>query len=998
MTGRVLLIGSGGREHVIAWKLSQSKLVESVFVIPGNAGTEAHSDGKVSNVSMNLKDFTDISNWCHDNSVDLVIVGPEDPLAAGLSDHLQQQGISCFGPKSTAAEIESSKEFAKEFMMRHGIPTARFQSFTDAEEACKHINSAHYEALVVKASGLAAGKGVVVADTQREACDAVKNIIQDRIFGDAGCTVVVEELLEGDEISVLAFTDGHTVCMMPPAQDFKRLKDGDRGPNTGGMGALCPYPKITQTECESIKQNILQKTIDGLRLENRKYVGVLYAGLMITEEGIKVLEFNCRFGDPETQSILPLLTSDLYTVCRSCVEGTLQQHMPEFDKHHSVVGIVVASGGYPQTYKKGCHITGLDEVLKHDMMVFHAGTTIKDDKLLTNGGRVLTVVAMDTNLATAAKRARTGASLVKFDKAFYRNDIALKVSSTYPKGLTYTVAGVNIDVGRDLVTAIKPLADATRRPGCMSSVGMFGALFDLHALAYKDPILVSGTDGVGTKLKIAQQTNMHHTIGIDLVAMCVNDVLAHGAEPLFFLDYFATGRLSLDVTKSVISGIADGCKLAKCALIGGETAEMPGMYVGGEYDLAGFSVGVVERQQLLPRLLDIKLGDVVIGLQSSGLHSNGFSMVRKVIETLNLHYDMPSPLKTSQTLGEDLLVPTKIYTASVLPLMKEGLVKAFAHITGGGLTENIPRILPGGLGVHLDANSWMMPSIFGWLAQKGRINEDEMAKTFNCGIGAVLIVNKADSQLVIDRLRQCREHASAIGTVENKGGQRVQIENLQTCLMQAWTNKPGVMRKKRVGVLISGSGTNLQALLDYTKNPENHSAADVVLVISNKPGVAGLQRAVIAGVQTKVITHSDYKEREKFDAALHTALTEAGVEIVCLAGFMRILTGGFVRKWNGRMLNIHPSLLPSFKGIDAHSQVLKARVLISGCTVHFVSEAVDSGAIVVQESVPVFPGDTEDSLAKRVRMVEHKAFPKALELIASEKVTLNPDGQLLWTI
>ncbi|NQW00662.1 MAG: phosphoribosylformylglycinamidine cyclo-ligase, partial [Rhodospirillales bacterium] len=300
--------------------------------------------------------------------------------------------------------------------------------------------------------------------------------------------------------------------------------------------------------------------------------------------------------------------------------------------------------------------------------------------------------------------------------------------------LSYKNSGVDIDAGNDLVENIKPLAAATTRPGVTSGLGGFGALFDLKAAGYTDPILVSGTDGVGTKLMVATAANIHNTIGIDLVAMCANDLIVQGAEPLLFLDYFATGKLNVGAGKAIIEGIAAGCKLAGCALIGGETAEMPGMYADGDYDLAGFCVGAVERDQILTGD-KVGAGDVVIGLAASGIHSNGFSLVRKVVEASGLSYAAPAPFSPSLSLGEALLTPTRLYVKSCLAAIGEGGVHALAHITGGGLTENIPRVLPAGLGVVLDANRWPVPDVFTWMASVGGMSAAEMNRTFNCGIG-----------------------------------------------------------------------------------------------------------------------------------------------------------------------------------------------------------------------------------------------------------------------
>jgi len=306
--------------------------------------------------------------------------------------------------------------------------------------------------------------------------------------------------------------------------------------------------------------------------------------------------------------------------------------------------------------------------------------------------------------------------------------------------LTYRDAGVDIEAGDNLVKAIGPLAKATRRAGVMGGLGGFGALFDLKKDGWEDPVLVSGTDGVGTKLMLAFETGSHNTVGIDLVAMCANDVLAQGAEPLFFLDYFATGKLEGGIAEAVIAGIAEGCKQAGCALIGGETAEMPGMYPPGHYDLAGFVVGAVERANVLPRMNDMRVGDVLIGIGSSGPHSNGYSLIRKVVERSGLSYEDAAPFLSNQTLGTALLMPTRLYSKAALPLIQSGLANGLAHITGGGLTENTPRMCPDTLAPRIDRNAWQMPAVFRWLQETGNIAEDEMHKTFNMGIGMVFAV------------------------------------------------------------------------------------------------------------------------------------------------------------------------------------------------------------------------------------------------------------------
>ena len=333
-------------------------------------------------------------------------------------------------------------------------------------------------------------------------------------------------------------------------------------------------------------------------------------------------------------------------------------------------------------------------------------------------------------------------------------------------GLTYADAGVDIDAGEMLVEHIKPLAKSTARPGSEPSLGGFGALFDLKAAGFEDPLIVTTTDGVGTKLKIAIETGRHDGVGVDLVAMCVNDLLAQGAEPLLFLDYYATGRLEIDAARRVVAGIAEGCRQAGCALVGGETAEMPGMYTEGDYDLAGFSLGAVERGHALPYLDRQAAGDIIIGLGSTGPHSNGYSLVRKVVEKSGLAWGDDAPFAKDRSLAQALMEPTRIYVKPVLPLMKAGLVKGAAHITGGGLIENPPRCIAEGLKASFDWDAWPMPQVFQWLAETGGISGHEMRRTFNCGVGFILIVSPENAEPVLAALLNAGEVAFVCGQLE----------------------------------------------------------------------------------------------------------------------------------------------------------------------------------------------------------------------------------------
>ncbi|KAF5323578.1 hypothetical protein D9611_005721 [Ephemerocybe angulata] len=776
MSIRILLLGNGGREHALTWRLAQSPQVDHIYVAPGNAGTKL--EPKTTNLDdIPSTDFPRLVEFAVKNDITLVIPGPEQPLVDGVESHFRKVGIPVFGPSQKAARMEGSKAFSKDFMVRHNIPTARFRTFQSSQldEAIDHIKSVDYS-VVLKASGLAAGKGVLIPETKEEAIEGLKEIFVARAFGDAGDEVVIEEFMTGPEISILALSDGYTIVPLPAAQDHKRIGEGDKGPNTGGMGAYAPAPVATPEILDRIMKESLQPTIDGMR--RFPFVGLLFTGFMLTEDGPKVLEYNVRFGDPETEALMLLLDSkvDLANVFLAAAEHRLDSAEVSL-KSGTAVTVVLASQGYPGNYEKGKKIT-IGEV-PSDVVVFHAGTKLSNGELVTAGGRVLAVTAYGADLQQALAAAYSAIDNIAFDGKTFRRDIAHRALNASKEGLTYAQAGVSVDAGNALVEAIKPLVRATKRSGADVEIGGFGGVFDLKATGYKDPVLVSGTDGVGTKLRLAVDVGIHDTVGIDLVAMSVNDLLVQGAEPLYFLDYYGCSKLEVDVATQVVSGIAEGCRQAGCALIGGETAEMPGMYLPGDYDLAGFAVGAVERNLILPRN-DIAAGDVILGLSSSGVHSNGFSLVRKVVQVSGFTYESPCPWNPEVKLGRALLEPTRIYISQVLPLVHAGLLKGMSHITGGGFTENIPRVLPKNLGCYVDASTWSLPPVFRFLRKHGRVEPLEMARTFNNGIGLVLIVGPNDVEEVLKKLEGGPSSVYKIGEVTSTPG--VEMRNVLTWL------------------------------------------------------------------------------------------------------------------------------------------------------------------------------------------------------------------------
>ena len=418
---RILLIGGGGREHALAWKLVQSPKVEKLFAAPGNPGMALLQ--KCECINLNVDDLEGVADYAEEQSIDLTVVGPEAPLVAGLADVFKRRGLPVFGPSKDAAQLEGSKAFSKELMAKYNIPTAFFKICEDIETAKAYVEEKGAP-IVVKADGLAAGKGVVVAMTKQEALDAIDEMMGDHKFGAAGARLVLEEYMEGEEASLLAFTDGKTVVPMIAAQYHKRVFDGDEGPNTGGMGTYAPAPVMTDVLRLKATELILKPVVEAMAKEGMPYQGCLYAGLMIKGDSVKVVEFNCRFGDPETQVVLPLLDGDLAEIMLACATGTLNKaEVAWYNK--AAVCVVMASGGYPESYEKGKEITGLAAAEEDkDVVVFHAGTKEAEGKIVTSGGRVLGVTALDSSIRAARDRAYAAVEKIAFEKNFYRKDIA----------------------------------------------------------------------------------------------------------------------------------------------------------------------------------------------------------------------------------------------------------------------------------------------------------------------------------------------------------------------------------------------------------------------------------------------------------------------------------------------------------------------------------------------------------------------------------------------
>ncbi len=742
----VLLIGSGGREHALAEALLASPRLGKLSVAPGNPGTPDH------NVDLNVDNHDDVLIFCAEAGVDLVVVGPEVPLVAGLVDVLAGAGIRAFGPTAAAAQLEGSKWFTRTFAARHGIPGPACKDFDNAAQALAWLDEIGVP-VVVKADGLAAGKGVVVPNDRAETEAAIREMLP----ANGGHRIVLEERMEGEELSLIGFCDGTTAKTLPPAQDHKRVGEGDTGPNTGGMGAFAPVPNVTQAQIAELEAQFLQATVDGMAADGTPYVGMLYAGLMLTPDGPRLVEYNCRFGDPEAQILLPLLETDVLDVMEACVDGELADTALDISDE-SAVTVVVCAAGYPAAAAKGVALPTVE--LNAATQLVHAGTAMVEGKLVTSGGRVMNVVATGDNLSAALDNAYGVVDqFTETDGLFARPDIGWRHASRSSAGPNaerksamtpentpdaYAAAGVSFSAGDEAIEQIAEAVKSTHNDRVVAGVGSFGGVFDMSNLGMSQPLLVSSTDTCGTKTVLAAHLDKWDGIGADIVNHGVNDVLVQGARPLFMLDTVSAGRIDPDIVGRVVRSMATACAENDCVLLGGETAEVPDLIVPTGVDVAGTMVGVVDRSLLLPRE-DLMAGDVLVGLASNGLHTNGYSLARK----LGADYGFDRPVPGSDVpLGDALLMPHRSYlqplAASLGLTGQPPLVKALAHLTGGGFLDNIPRCLPDGLGAEVDTGSWDTPPLFSWLQSEGGLGLEEAHRIFNMGIGMIAVVAPGD--------------------------------------------------------------------------------------------------------------------------------------------------------------------------------------------------------------------------------------------------------------
>jgi phosphoribosylamine--glycine ligase/phosphoribosylaminoimidazole synthetase len=694
---RVLVVGRGGREQAIAWTCRRHGHPVELAADLGGASPA---------------------------TVDLVIVGPEAALSAGVADECARRGIACFGPPAELARLESSKGYTRELAEALGIPGPAYRRFDSAEPAIEWF-LAFDRPVVVKLDGLAAGKGVTVPADAEETVAAIVATAEQGPF-------VVEERLFGPECSLLVLCDGRIGRPLPIAQDHKRIGEGDTGPNTGGMGAFAPAP--VPYDADELVTTFVQPVLDHLAAAGTPYVGVLYAGLMLTADGPRLIEFNCRFGDPEAQAVLPLVESDLAELLLACTRGELATETLRV-RGGAACTVVAASDGYPAAPVAGSEIHGFAPTEDSSTIVFPAGMA----EGRVTGGRVLAVTGLGDDLAAARAAAYGRMASIHFEGMQLRRDIGWRAPGAMLT--SYAAAGVDIDEGSRAVRQMTGAIERTLGPDVLRGVGSFGGVFSAKAItAMADPVLVASTDGVGTKVELAARAGMVRGVGVDIVNHCIDDVLVQSARPLFFLDYIAASELDADLVAEVVTGMAEACEAAGCALLGGETAEMPGVYAPGAFDIAGTLIGVTERSRLLPRD-DVAAGDILIGVASSGPHTNGYSFLRKLFEWLPLDC---VPAGLDRPLGEALLEPHRSYLGVLGPVIDGGMVKALAHITGGGLVENLPRVLPDGIDAHVRLGSWPVPPLFRLVRELATgVDTHELHRMLNMGIGMVVVCDPA---------------------------------------------------------------------------------------------------------------------------------------------------------------------------------------------------------------------------------------------------------------
>lgn len=733
----ILIVGNGGREYAVTQKLSQTKQEIRLYYVGSdeNLGISrlAHFLGRVS-----LSQPDKIVEIAVLNHIDMAFIGPEAYLNAGIVNLFAQVGVPCIGPIQELAKIETSKVWARELIEKAhlGAYNPEIYGVLDKDSSEDQIAlMLSRDEFVVKPDGLHSGRGVKLFPVDftsiKEARDYINSVLK------TGERVLIEEKLTGREFSFMSFTDGINCAHTIPVQDYKRAYEGDNGPNTGSMGSVTgPNNKLNfltdedLETCSQINEKVVSYLTKYVALSAEMtlmYTGVLYGSYIKTSSGIKIIEFNARFGDPECINVLHLLETDLYDIFVAIINGTLDQIKLKFRPEASVLKYKVPVG-YPDVPKRGQPIEIWDA---HYPNLIYAGLTVENNQLVTTGSRTIGLIESAPTVAQAARKVNFYLDKIE-GKLFYRKDIGLEMD--------YRTAGVNIEEGNKVVRSIRPLVEATFNEHVVSEFGDFSGMMKLG-----NGVVVASTDGVGTKsilvLETYGPTIGYEMLGRDLVNHCVNDTLVKGAKPLFFLDYFASSKLEAQHTISFVKGISEACQEVGCVLLGGETAEMPDVYKEGASDVVGMMVGVVKEKDIIHGKEKIKKGDIILGLPSSGPHTNGYTLIRRILSTMDsqeYHHMLPY-----------LCATHKCYFNDVHKIKKSGVdIHGLCHITGGGFIDNPPRILPEGL--TIDWKYWPFSPVFRFLQEKGGLSDNEMRHVFNCGVGMLVFIDPKDLEIFPD--------------------------------------------------------------------------------------------------------------------------------------------------------------------------------------------------------------------------------------------------------
>ncbi|KAM3936016.1 trifunctional purine biosynthetic protein adenosine-3-like [Leptodactylus fuscus] len=956
MADRVLILGSGESEESLCWAVAQSAHVKQVLFAPGSEGM-ADSE-KIDKSAVLTNNPAILKQFCKDHNISLVIISTMSLLTAGLTDDLTRSGVRCFGPTMKAAQLQDNKKISKDFMESLDIPTARWKSFNNPHKACSFITYADFPALVVKAMTSSSGRDTYITKDKDEACRAVQRLTQDWILG-AATTLVVEERLEGKEYICLCVTDGVSLAPLPFVHISKHCISESASP-----GVI----QMSEKNSRKIQDNILQKALDAMRQEGWHYKGLFGAKIMMAGRGPLVLGFICTFQDLKSQMIVPLLKPDLYEVVQAAIEERLSSHVVMWSLEKSLASTTQRPTWSPMVISKKPHPEE-----------GHNNVKPGSDEAATC--EVTTVVT---------KSAKT----VTFPGMAYRKD--------YPSVTQKGKARSQFPFPDETHMTYDPSSHATQSGSSVlanthQSIGRKVRSFEINPAQFKDPVFVCSSNSVGDKIQVALACNLHRSVAQSLVTTCINELLAQGAQALFFIPQFACGQLSAEVTDAIEEGLASGCRISGATLLEKEVTQPLGLYTGDNYYLSGFALGIVERDYRLPRPDQMRAGDLVIGIRSPGSYSShNLSLLKDLLENRSLSYTSVLPLSDGATTwGEMIMDSTMVFGLPVLHSLQSGDISICIPITQGGLVGSILHYLPEHMEIILDALCWKIPAIFTWLYKEGELSEQELVFNFNCGLGAVLIAQKNVAQKILVEIQYDQE-AWLIGSVlhHHADSPRVQVRNfLESLTLNNFQLMKNVILYKvpakisKVAVLISSAGPKLKLMMDTIRHLG--SSARLSLIISNKSAMEELKKAAGVGIPTRVIDHTMFGCHSEFESTVCRVLEEFSIDLICLAGFGRILSEPFPIRWRGKILKLFSSLLPSTK-MDK-SPVTGAKV--HGCTVRFLLDANSPGPIILQET---FVAESEVPLANQMEEAEQMAVAKALHLVASGGVTLGSDGCTLW--